>query len=72
MKSQSSIITDINELMKCIEQVDHNINLEQIPKKVILLMGETKAGKTTLMYYLMKKKLVLTKDKETGIWFMKP
>ena len=48
--------------MKCIEQVDHNINLEQIPKKVILLMGETKAGKTTLMYYLMKKKLVLTKD----------
>ena len=62
MKSQSSIIKDINELMKCIEQVDHNINLEQIPKKVILLMGETKAGKTTLMYYLMKKKLVLTKD----------
>lgn len=45
--------------MKCIDDVDKNLDIEQIPDRVLLLMGETKAGKTTLMYYLLKKKLLL-------------
>lgn len=34
-------------------------------------MGETKAGKTTLLYYLLKKKLVFEVN-ELGIRQMKP
>lgn len=34
-------------------------------------MGETKAGKTTLLYYLLKKKLILEKNRELGIVQMK-
>jgi type IV secretory pathway VirB4 component len=34
-------------------------------------MGETKAGKTTLMYYLLKKKLVM-EITEMGILQLKP
>ena len=58
--------------MKCIENVDHNLNLQQIPSKVLLLMGETKAGKTTLMYYLLKKKLILEHNQDLSINVMKP
>lgn len=53
-----------------IENVDRNISNERIPEKVILLMGETKAGKTTLLYYLLKKKLVLERN-DLGIAQMK-
>lgn len=58
--------------MNCIHHVDHNLNIEQIPEKVLLLMGETRAGKTTLFYYLLKKKLLLEFDKELNISLMKP
>lgn len=53
------MMPQLNELMNCIYHVDFNLQIEQIPKRVLLLLGETRAGKTTLLYYLLKKKLVL-------------
>ena len=42
------------------EFIDATIqSIERIPDKILLLMGESKAGKTTLLYYLLKKKLIL-------------
>jgi GTPase SAR1 family protein len=64
-------LEQINELMSCIQEVNSNLAIETIPNKVLLLMGETKAGKTTLMYYLLKKKLVLELNKELGIEVMR-
>lgn len=49
--------------MNCIHQVDFNLKIEQIPNRVLLLLGETRAGKTTLLYYLLKKKLLLEVNK---------
>jgi ABC-type multidrug transport system ATPase subunit len=59
MLEKSKLLEEVGSLMKCIDEVDKNLDIEQIPDKVLLLMGETKAGKTTLMYYLLKKKLLL-------------
>lgn len=36
------------------------------------MLGETKAGKTTLMYYLLGKKLIREKDESMGLFYMKP
>ena len=59
MLEKNKLLEEVGSLMKCIDEVDKNLDIEQIPDKVLLLMGETKAGKTTLMYYLLKKKLLL-------------
>ena len=53
------MLSEVDELMKCLHEVDANLDIEQIPSKVLLLMGETKSGKTTLLYYLLKRKLLL-------------
>lgn len=48
--------------MTGLRQIDNNLSSEAISRKVILLMGQTKAGKTTLYYYLSGKKLILEKN----------
>lgn len=44
---------------------------EEISNRVILLMGQTKAGKTTLFYYLEGKSLVWRKN-EIEVWQLRP
>jgi flagellar biosynthesis GTPase FlhF len=51
-------MSSLQVLLTAVHQIDASLRLESIPKKVILLMGQTKAGKTTLFYYLSGKKLV--------------
>lgn len=53
---------DIEEALNFIKDVDSNLSRETIPRRVILLMGQTKAGKTTLLYYLLGKKLLWKKN----------
>ena len=53
------MLSALNELLSSIYQVEVNLSIEQMPEKVLLLMGETRAGKTTLLYYLLKKPLIL-------------
>jgi GTPase SAR1 family protein len=59
-------------MMSDIEQVDRSLAFEDLPEKVILLVGETKAGKTTLMYYLLGKKLQRWKNSEIDVFMMRP
>lgn len=56
----------LKDALNLIKEVDANLSKENIPKKVILLMGQTKVGKTTLLYYLLGKKLIRKKN-ELGI-----
>lgn len=68
----SSVLQDMENLMRDMQRVDGNLSLESVPDKVILLLGETKAGKTTLMYYLLGKKLIRWYNEEFGLYQMKP
>jgi ABC-type multidrug transport system ATPase subunit len=52
-------------------EVNSNISHEFISKRVLLLMGMTKAGKTTLLYYLLGKRLLLEKN-ELDVYQMRP
>jgi GTPase SAR1 family protein len=72
MSAGSEILKDMEKLMEDIEQVDLHLPGELIPEKVILLLGETKAGKTTLMYYLLGKKLIREMNDQLGLYQMKP
>lgn len=58
--------------MSSIHEVDVNLSIEQMPDKVVLLMGETRAGKTTLLYYLLGKPLIVETNNETGLMSLKP
>eukprot|EP00919_Chromeraceae_sp_WS-2016_P042254 GHVR01100511.1.p1 GENE.GHVR01100511.1~~GHVR01100511.1.p1 ORF type:complete len:102 (+),score=2.56 GHVR01100511.1:713-1018(+) len=45
---------------------------EAIENQALLLLGDTKAGKTTLMYYLLGKKLLYKYDEKNCLHYMQP
>ena len=45
-----------------LKKVRSYLSAELVPEKTVLLLGETKAGKTTLLYYLYQKKLRRVKN----------